>query len=331
VLQYHAYAVSATWIASAPSDAIRPGGATPDWQAYYLYNRWRPTFWIAASTQTSFFAGPATDTGLSSRETDREHQIEGGVLFPVRLARISHTAIASLRRVVEDFSMPGRTVTRNRTAARVGWSTTTAHTYGYSISPEQGVAAGATAEFVRHALGAVGDATTLTVDVRAYLPAFAPHHVMAIRVAAGTSTGNVDASRTFLLGGAGPDVSVLNFARDAASLLRGFGADAFAGTHVALLNADYRFPIARPQRGLGTWPLFLQTIHAAVFADAGHTWTRTFRARDLKTDAGAELSTDIVAGYVLPLTATIGAAWGHDGSGITRGGAVAYVRIGHAF
>ena len=58
----------------------------------------------------------------------------------------------------------------------------------------------------------------------------------------------------------------------------------------------------------------MHTIHAAVFADAGHAWTRSFSAHDLKTSAGAELSIDIVAGYSLPFTAVVGAAWGHDGS-----------------
>ena len=49
-----------------------------------------------------------------------------------------------------------------------------------------------------------------------------------------------------------------------------------------MINADYRWPIARPQRGAGTWPLFLHTIHGAVFADAGHAWTEDFSIRDAK-------------------------------------------------
>jgi hypothetical protein len=136
--------------------------------------------------------------------------------------------------------------------------------------------------------------------------------------------------QTFLLGGSGPDRSTADFGSEAISLLRGFGEHRFAGTRVALLNADYRFPIAWPQRGAGTWPLFLQSIHAAVFADAGHAWTRAFRIGDVKTAIGGELSADLVAGYHLGFTATIGAAVGRDGAG-SADGAVAYVRIGHAF
>jgi hypothetical protein len=331
VLAYHAYVMSASWLVSGPAHASRPAAAEPDWQLYYAYGRWRPTVWVSASAQTSFFAGPATDTGAPSSAVERERQIEVGVLLPIWHVRTSHTAIASITRAVDDFSLPTRAVTRNRTAARAAWSTKTAHTYGYSISPEAGADVGVTSELVRRSLGAFADATTITADARVYLPSVAPHHVFALRAAGGTSTGDVDMRRTFHLGGAGPNPDVLEFGRNAASLLRGFGIDTFAGSHVALLNADYRFPLAHPQRGVGTWPLFLRTIHAAVFADAGHAWTRTFRARDLKTAEGAEISADLVAGYFIPLTATAGIAWGHDGRGSVADGATFYVRIGRAF
>src|SRR5206468_35996 len=123
-----------------------------------------------------------------------------------------------------------------------------------------------------------------------------------------------DLRRSFNLGGGLPNLVTLDFGREAISLLRGFPADTFAGARVALMNADYRWPIVRPQRGLGTWPFFFHTLHAAVFADAGHAWTRSFRARDVKTSVGAELSLDFVGAYSLPFTASLGAAWGHDGS-----------------
>jgi outer membrane protein assembly factor BamA len=236
-----------------------------------------------------------------------------------------------LLRGVDEFTLPDRTLSRNRAALRGAWSMSTAHTYGYSISPEEGVTLGVTSEMVRRALGAFGDATTLTADVRVYLPALSRHHVLALRAAGGTSSGSVAMQRTFDLGGAGPNLTPLDFGSEAVSLLRGFAADTFAGNHIALINADYRLPLIRPERGVGTWPLFLQTMHAAVFADAGHAWTGVFRASDLKTDAGVELSADVVAGYVLPLTTAVGVAWGHDGSRTVTDGATIYLRIGRAF
>ncbi len=331
VLQYHAYSTSATWLASAPAGAAPVSRTDPDWQVSYQYNRWRPVLFATASVQTSFFAGPPADSGAPSPGRLREHQFETGLVVPVVHTRVSHTALASYFRSEDDFSVATRPETRTRAALRAGWSTSSAHTYGYSISPEDGITAGATAEFARTAFGADANATTLTADGRAYLPGLGPHHVLALRAAGGRSTGDAAARDVFLLGGPGPDPTTLDFGRSAISVLRGFGANTFAGSHVALVNADYRWPIAWPQRGAGTWPVFLQAVYAAAYADAGHAWTRTFRAADVKTSAGGELSVDLVAGYSLPLTATVGAAWGHDGSGLVRSGATVYFRIGHAF
>ena len=67
-----------------------------------------------------------------------------------------------------------------------------------------GFAVGATAEAARRGLGSRADETTLTLDGRAYLPGFGARHVLAVRAAAGTSSGTVGARRTFLLGGAAP-------------------------------------------------------------------------------------------------------------------------------
>jgi hypothetical protein len=331
VLGYHYYAASATWRVSTPADAPAPSQTQPDWQASYAYARWRPTIFLSASTQTTFFAGPPSDSGAPTASTLRERDVEGGVLLPFRHVRVSHQAMLSVLRAANEYTLPAETVSRDRTAARLAWQTVTARTYGYSISSEDGIAGGVTTELVRRSLGAFADATTVTGDFRAYLRGLRDHHVIALRVAGGTSTGDAAAGRTFLLGGPGPNMLVADFGSSAVSILRGFASNAFAGRHVALVNADYRFPLARPQRGLGTWPAFLHTVHAAVFADAGHAWTNTFNASSLETSAGGELSARIIAAYSIPLTATVGAAWGHDGSGRLPSGATVYFRIGRAF
>ena len=331
VLGYHAYAADATWLVSGSAGAPTPNGASPDWQASYAYDRWRPTLYAAASSATSFFTGPATDAGTPTAATRRERQIEGGVLFRIRHARASHAGRLSVVRASDDYSLPAGSLSRDRTPVRAAWQTITGRAYGYSISREHGIAAGVTAEVVRQGLGSFADATIVTGDLRAYLPAFAPHHVAAVRVAGGASAGDSTVGRTFLLGGTSAGDGVVDFGSRAFSLLRGFANNTFAGSHVALVNAEYRWPVARPQRGAGTWPIFVHSIHGALFTDAGHAWTRTFRADAIKTSAGAQLSADIIAGYFAPFTATVGAAWGHDGSGVTAGRVTAYFRIGKAF
>jgi hypothetical protein len=295
-----------------------------------VYDRWQPTLFVSASSHTLFDAGAADINGRPTPATERTREVEGGVLLPFRRVRSLRRAFVSVVRTDDRYTLPAETVTTSRTAPRFGLAASTAQLYGYSISPEDGYAVGATAEVARQGLGSGADATTLTLDGRAYLPGFGARHVLAVRGAAGSSSGTVGARRTFLLGGAGPALDVLDFGRDAVSLLRGFPSQSFAGTHVAVINADYRWPIARPQRGAGTWPLFIHTMHAAVFVDAGEAWTGRFRASRAKTSAGGEFSLNVVAGYSLPFTATLGAAWGRDAADHSNRG-TAYIRVGRAF
>ena len=331
VLGYHGYAATATWRLTSPEGAPAPARAAPDWQISYVYARWRPTFFGSASAQTSFFAGPATEAGTPTASTVLARELEAGVVLPVVRVRSSHLALLSGVRAVDEYTLPSQRLSRTRAAIRTGWLSSSARTYGYSISPEDGITASATLELVRRSLGAFADANVATADVRAYLRGFVSHHVAAVRVAAAASTGDATAGRTFLLGGAAANAGGLDFGGHAISLLRGFATDTFAGSHVALVNADYRWAIARPQRGLGTWPLFLHTMHAAAFADVGHAWTRRFDAGAAKYSTGAELSANLVAGYSIPFTATVGAAWGHDGRGLLRDRATIYFRVGRAF
>ena len=331
VLGYHAYAATATWLVSSPDEAPKPNAATPDWQIYYLYNRWRPTFYVTASSDTSFFAGPASDAGTPTAATRRERQIEGGVLLPIRHTRVQHAARVSVVRAVDDYTQPASVFSRDRTPIRAAWQTNTARQYGYSISREDGFTAGVTTEVVRRAFASFADATTTTADVRAYLPGLAAHHVVALRLGGGASIGDATVGRTFLLGGPAPGSGVVDLGSGAFALLRGFGPDTFAGSHVAVGNAEYRWPIARPQRGHGTWPLFLHSMHAAVFADAGQAWTRAYDRHAMKLSAGAQLSADLVAGFFAPFTVSVGAAWGHDGSGRVDDRATAYFHLGKAF
>ena len=97
-----------------------------------------------------------------------------------------------------------------------------------------------------------------------------------------------------------------------------------------MLNADLRFPLSYPQRGPGSWPIFLQSLHAAVFVDAAQAWDRAVRLTDFRTSAGIELSADTVLGHYLPLTFAGGLAWTHDPVDRHSSAAV-FGRVGRAF
>jgi outer membrane protein assembly factor BamA len=123
---------------------------------------------------------------------------------------------------------------------------------------------------------------------------------------------------------------VFDFGRDSIGLLRGFSPEDLVGPRAAVANLDLRFPLARFQRGAGTWPIFFRALHGAAFVDAGEAWDSTFRAADLRTSTGAELSLDVVVLHYLPLTLVSGAAWTRDPVAGRNHGAV-FGRVGFAF
>ena len=131
VLGYHAYAATATWLASTPSDAPGPNAKSPDWQVYYLYARWRPSFYVVASSDTTFFAGAATDKDTPTDVTRRARQIEAGVVFPILHTRAAHSAQLSIGRAMDDYTLPnGSASSFERTPVRAAWQTVTGRNYG---------------------------------------------------------------------------------------------------------------------------------------------------------------------------------------------------------
>src|SRR5262249_14261673 len=113
-------------------------------------------------------------------------------------------------------------------------------------------------------------------------------------------------------------------------LLRGFGPEDVVGTRAAVVNLDVRVPLLRVQRGAGAWPVFLRSIHAAAFVDAGNAWNAQFRAADVRTSVGGELSFDTTLVHYFPFTFVSGAAWTRDPIvGTSRG--QLFSRIGYAF
>ncbi len=328
VLGYHAYSAQVTALAGVPSAAPT---ARLNWDLTYVYGRWRPGVFAATSRETRYVrvALQGTTDILNAAREDTETEV--GVFVPVSHARTSQVAIASFLSGSARFATTSDEQSLDRAAARFAWSFRSAHQFGRSISFERGIVAGVTTELVRRALGSTADASTVTADARVYVPGLARHHVLAVRAAAGRTTGDRAVGRTFFLGGADSNDSPIDFGSGAISLLRGFQTDAFAGTHVALVNADYRFPLLEIERGAGTLPIFLHTIHGSIFADAGQVWTRQFSAGNLKTSFGGEIAARLVVGYGLNLSLAAGVARGHDGAGRVPDQTTWFARAGYAF
>jgi hemolysin activation/secretion protein len=113
-------------------------------------------------------------------------------------------------------------------------------------------------------------------------------------------------------------------------MLRGFDDNVTTGDRIAVASLEWRQPLLRVERGWGTVPVLLRSLHGTVFADAGQAWNDDFRLADVKTSVGAEAALDIVAGFAIRLTVTAGAAWIRDPTRRLSAGAV-YFRIGPSF
>ena len=314
----HGYAVDAAWSGTR---------VRPDWHAFYSYDRWRPTVIASYADDTD----PVRDGEVRSRE------LFAGALLRFRRVRWTETLMAgfdaqrdTLRcTAITAACRVGRAV-RDLRSLRAGWLHDSRRQFGYSISTAEGFAVQAAVESSRRALGSDANAGAAIVDARTFHRVAGRHTVLAARVAGAAAWGDAGVRRVFSAAGSGPSYPAFDFGQDTIGLLRGFAPEDVTGTRVAVANLDLRIPLARPQRGAGSWPIFLHSIHAAAFADAGHAWTTAVRAADLRTSIGAELSADVVVLHYVPLTIAGGAAWTRDPAAERRRAAV-FGRIGYAF
>lgn len=336
VLGRHAWGARLRWRVGSQTEAVNGlHRGRPDVDLGYTYDRWRVPLWISASDETSFLAVRTPSGGRLPDAELRERSVSAGLLLP--FARIRRLQLWQAAFKYERSTLQATRAAAPRTflrhAIEAGWRLDTTRRYGYSISQEEGVALGIGTEQVRRAFGADGDAQAWTAQARAFQRLGGRHAVLAARVGGAFSSGDRNVRRVFFLGGAAPARSVVDLGSDAVEMLRGLEKEAYAGTRVLSGSLEYRFPLARVERGWRTAPLFLRAVHGAIFADVGHAWSAgsRFAWSDFKTSAGVELSLDAVIGFGLPLTLSGGMAWARDGATGQRLAPRPYIRVGRAF
>lgn len=187
--------------------------------------------------------------------------------------------------------------------------------YPNSISRESGPFVKIGFDLTDSILGSaeVNEQEVVTGDIRYYFEMpWSDHHVFALRTAGGWAWGDQELGGSFRFGGpfgegtlAGHSSRLFPF--------RGLPGVTFVADRVLLFSGEYRFPLATIERGIGTWPIYLQKVHTTFFSDFGDSWARNGKDNvgffdDFFLSAGAELQGDFVVGYGLPVTTRLGYA-----------------------
>jgi hypothetical protein len=186
----------------------------------------------------------------------------------------------------------------------------------YSISPEGARSVSLNANVTPSWLGSYTLGTEdernpfnqlqLTGEVREYLdvPFFA-NHVLALRAAGGVSFGDRYRYGSFRLGGNYGE-STFYALPDEYLSLRGWPLAAVSGDWYFLSSAEYRFPLWRIDRGTGTIPVFLRSLHGAVFADIGNAFDDPATAGLPLLGIGSELRLTSILLWGLPVQFRVG-------------------------
>ncbi|MGD8287705.1 MAG: hypothetical protein PVI31_03645 [Gemmatimonadota bacterium] len=276
-------------------------GAAPD--TFYVLDRERS---VAAAV-----------TVLSTRwRRDLAVSLGGG------LAWTRHEQLDNdLRTVPLDASVP--------TAPRfgdvsLGLSYSTARTHSFQTGATEGFnlyAYGRRRIHLNVASGGNGvPGSDLSVDelfgrLRGYVPLWQigyARHVLALQVATGAAYGPNASFGRFGVGGASgtpePLTGFTVFGGNAVPLpIRGYEVASRFGRWAWAASAEYRFPLALVNRGLGAWPLHFDRLVGSVFFDAGNAWEPGPRLDPL-TSVGAELSVQLLGRYDVPLLLRTGLA-----------------------
>ncbi|MDP2958457.1 MAG: BamA/TamA family outer membrane protein [Longimicrobiales bacterium] len=233
--------------------------------------------------------------------------------------------------------------------ATLAWSTARSH--AFQVGAARGVSAFVRGRVRSHlalpdsSVGSLGKDRSVD-DVLAQVrlfhalggPGFASH-VLALRASVGLASGpGADAGHFEAGGASGSMESVSGLSLFGGSPLffpvRGYPTASRFGSRAWSASAEYRFPLALVNRGFGAWPLHLDRLTGALFADAGNAWGPELGIQGFQSPRRAAL-----ASVGAEVTGTVLALWSsslqlRSGVGfplVEGGGPLTYVRLGLSF
>jgi hypothetical protein len=201
----------------------------------------------------------------------------------------------------------------------LGYTYSNAEMTTYGIGAEKGLTVALGSDLGAHELGSEFTLQSFTAQLVGYVPLpWGAHHVLALSAAGGTSAGTYSKRGVFYTGGFF-ESSLLDALRygsmQGGFVLRGYRPAQFVGSQYNLYNAEYRFPLLYPDRGLSTLPVFMRTVSAVLFADFGGAFAAVNREDPWDSyhlGVGAELWLDLVFGYEVGLNVRLGHGQGTD-------------------
>jgi Tol biopolymer transport system component len=227
--------------------------------------------------------------------------------------------------------------------ARINLGYASARSFSFQTGDASGLSAAFQARARRDLALVSGTAGIIGIDdtfadmsarVRAYLPLWRgghARHVLALQVGGGAAWGAGAQRGHFVVGGAsGSPEDLTGFELFGGSSVflpvRGYQTASRYGRFAWATTAEYRFPIALLNWGLGAWPLHFDRVTGSLFVDAGDAWGPYPRFGAVAS-AGAEVTVGVLAWFNTAALVRSGVAVPWVGGGDPE----VYVRMGLPF
>ncbi len=347
------FTVNGSDIAGLHSFGLRinadPAAPSPDLVVSYNYDRLPASFGIRAFHTVSPRGGyRISDQDVKFNET--ADGITAGITLPIydEFSRHSFGLSYSVATYTGDFPVgksldPYAKVTvrpfeGNINIAHLGYSFSNVEFGQKTPGPARGVSLSVGMDYGGQATGSNLSTYAFDATLTGYIPMpWLNYHVLALRASGAVSGGSFPRGNTYFVGGYNldrgslPD-TLLSGVFNGAFVLRGYAPNAFGGKEYILGNAEYRFPLLRPDIGPSTLPVYLRRIDANLFTDMGGAFNdfdienmaffRNGRFLDtplLHASLGAELWFGITVGYGLNAQLRLGFARGLTPEAISNG------------
>ncbi|MBI3544004.1 MAG: hypothetical protein HY075_12100, partial [Deltaproteobacteria bacterium] len=245
---------------------------------------------LAASSQVSAFALGRNAT----RAYEEERKLTASVTrpFPGAFASFAPTLLAEWARSYRDGDYGRHTFdAEQRLGAELVYDSLAR--YAYSILPEAGLHAELRG---RRLFTGRAQAWKGLVNLNPTLPVIPLHSSLSLNAYFAVSPNpslDIPVSQV-RVGGAGT-------LSDLDPPLRGYPLGNFESQRAALVQTEYRVPVAQIFSGFGTWPVFLQNLGVLGFYDAAKFQRPTGEYGTLVSSAGAGLLLNATFGYAIPI------------------------------